>query len=37
MNRFDRTKAHAVQRGVAPSDQVCATPGVTGESRVVGG
>jgi hypothetical protein len=38
MNRFDRTKAHAVPRSVAIRDEVYTSPGVTGQSiRVVGG
>jgi hypothetical protein len=37
MIRFHSTKAHAVLRGVARRDHVCAPPGVTGESWDIGG
>jgi hypothetical protein len=37
MNWRDPTKDHAVRRGVAPGDQMYASPGGTAESKVIGG
>jgi hypothetical protein len=36
MNRLHSIKADAVLRGIAPRDQLCAPPGVTGGSWDVG-
>jgi len=36
MNRFDPAEVHAVPRGVAPGDHVCAPLGLRGEPCVNG-